>query len=496
MKRILLLTSVLVSAMLFSFNSSAQLQDGSIAPNFTITDLDGNQHELYDYLDQGYTVIIDLYAVWCGPCWNYHNTGTGHPNAGALKELYNQYGPEGTDEVIVMGIESDASTPAGTITGGGNSIGDWTVDVPYIMANDDQIAGLYNLAFYPTVYGICPSRVVTEVGQESVANLYSFSEGCPSATEGTDGGLTASQDAEPIACGDYDLKVGLQNLGTEELTSATIEAVINGNVVASTDWTGSLTTYQVADVEVGTVNVTSDTEVTYNITTSDDLEANNSYTEPINAADLASSTITVKVITDYWSQECSWDIKDGSGNIIDSHQYTANDALETHEHEVNLGSNADCFTFTIYDDYGDGMYYTGAQTTGDPANYGYEIIGSTDDNWIIAEGDGDYEDEDFNGFRIDPAASVSEEDAQTELSIYPNPTNGITNVNFNLAQASNVTFIVYNMVGQQVIAENLGQMQAGEHRDVIDMNDLEPGVYLMNFTIDGEAVTKRITKTR
>ena len=35
------------------FNTFAQLPNGSIAPNFTITDIDGVQHELYDILDQG-----------------------------------------------------------------------------------------------------------------------------------------------------------------------------------------------------------------------------------------------------------------------------------------------------------------------------------------------------------------------------------------------------------------------------------------------------------
>ena len=49
---------------LFSFQSLfAQLPNGSIAPDFTLTDLDGTTHKLYeDYTDLNYTVFIDFSA--------------------------------------------------------------------------------------------------------------------------------------------------------------------------------------------------------------------------------------------------------------------------------------------------------------------------------------------------------------------------------------------------------------------------------------------------
>ena len=57
-------------AVLISISTitTAQLPDGSIAPDFTTTDVNGNVHRLYDYLDDGYTVILDISATWCGPC--------------------------------------------------------------------------------------------------------------------------------------------------------------------------------------------------------------------------------------------------------------------------------------------------------------------------------------------------------------------------------------------------------------------------------------------
>ena len=69
MRRLLLLF-----CLFFSLNfAKAQLANGSIAPDWTLTDINGTTHNLYNYLDNGYTVFIDFSAVWCPPCWAYHN---------------------------------------------------------------------------------------------------------------------------------------------------------------------------------------------------------------------------------------------------------------------------------------------------------------------------------------------------------------------------------------------------------------------------------------
>ena len=107
MKRILLIT--LVGILSFTY-SSAQLADGSIAPDWTLTDVNGTAHNLYNYLDGSYTIFLDFSAVWCGPCWSYHTSG-------ALEDLYIHHGPAGfpnvdpntTDDVMVFFIEGDAS---------------------------------------------------------------------------------------------------------------------------------------------------------------------------------------------------------------------------------------------------------------------------------------------------------------------------------------------------------------------------------------------------
>ena len=65
----------LVAAAMISLSAFAQLPNGSIAPDFTATDINGNEHNLYALLDSGYQVILNFDATWNSPGWAYHEDG-------------------------------------------------------------------------------------------------------------------------------------------------------------------------------------------------------------------------------------------------------------------------------------------------------------------------------------------------------------------------------------------------------------------------------------
>jgi len=68
-----------------------QSKEGSIAPEFTVKDIDGKPLSLEDYKEKKY-VLIDFWASWCAPC---------REELPYIKELYKKYSKEGFEIISI-----------------------------------------------------------------------------------------------------------------------------------------------------------------------------------------------------------------------------------------------------------------------------------------------------------------------------------------------------------------------------------------------------------
>jgi hypothetical protein len=79
---------------------------------------------------------------------------------------------------------------------------------------------------------------------------------------------------------------------------------------------------------------------------------------------------------------------------------------------------------------------------------------------------------------------------------FPNPFNPSTTIRYSLPHRSDVSLVVYNMLGQQVAILAQGEEDAGFHEAQFDGSGLASGVYYYRLQMSGQSVTKRLLLIR
>ncbi len=474
--------------------ATAQLPANSVAPNFTATDLNGNSYTLYSLLDQGITVYLDVSATWCGPCWNYHNTHK-------LRDLYDQYGPTGTitpNKVMVFFAEGDGQTSLADLQGtGGNTQGNWVAGTTYpiLHATGPQIANLYEINAYPTLYVICPNRIVNTFSQGlTVPQMYALAGSCPVATQPVDAGLI-QYTGSPAACvgANAELRVMMQNMGTQSLASCTIEALSGGNVVASNTWNGNLGTYGTADVLVGTVPVTGNATYTFRVNAANDANANNNQTTGSYVASnvtLQGIEVRLELQLDGYAAESSWALYDGAGNTVAQAAYTGANNNQLITQTFTLNQN-DCYNFRIIDSYGDGIccaYGNGFYRLVDVAA-GTNIVNITGAAADFEQRDDVYKSGTGTGL-------ITVEIDRSNVRLFPNPANDNFTLEYRLDESSNVAVTIVNALGQPIKSVENMERTAGTYALSVETSELPVGTYAVMIGTDKGLVTKMFTVVR
>ncbi len=486
---------ILLTGMLFlSLGVKSQLANGSIAPDFTLTDINGNSHHLYGYLDQGYTVVIDVSATWCGPCWAYHNSG-------ALENLWVDHGPTGgtgvssstTNNVIVLLIEGDGTTNSADLHGTGSSTqGNWVAGTSHPIIDPaspiiDNFNSAYAIAYFPTCYKICPNRIVEDVDQQTEAQIYSKVTACPPLPGPAIDVAAQSYKGNLVSCpgSSYTPVVQIMNNSSTALTTATVTITQGGSTVSTGTYSGNLSMFGTANVTCSAISNFNGGNLSISVTTTGDSDAtNNTLTTTISNASAIgiSNSVVVKTSTDQYGSETTWAIKTISG-VLKAHGGPYADmsvAGSYPQADVNGTLPNGCYYLEVNDGYGDG--FDGSYGTGsvNVTVNGTSFVGVTNFTSAYA----------YVGFKIDNTAGIQPITELSDFLVFPNPASDKLNVTFE-AKHSNYTVMITDLIGNKVFVNQYNNLSGTQFLE-LPLAGIATGNYFVTIASDTETHNKMI----
>ena len=130
-----------------------------IATDFTLVDINGVSHNLYDELDEGKTVVIDFFSLSCGSC----QTGIA-----SLEEFWQNN--KTNNDLSVWAIEIYGSGDEDVNEFLNNYGGTFTA---FSLPNGNQeLLESYGVTYTPIYVSICPNKYVKKGNVEDMENLY------------------------------------------------------------------------------------------------------------------------------------------------------------------------------------------------------------------------------------------------------------------------------------------------------------------------------------
>ena len=82
------------------------------------------------------------------------------------------------------------------------------------------------------------------------------------------------------------------------------------------------------------------------------------------------------------------------------------------------------------------------------------------------------------------------------LSVYPNPVSEFSNIRLDLNNSANVSYKVYNLLGNVVYTEDAGLLPTGSHSLGFNVKNLTPGMYFISLQIGDKKITRKISVNR
>ncbi len=273
--------------------------------------------------------------------------------------------------------------------------------------------------------------------------------------------------------------VRLINRGTSNLTTAII-SINDAGTNYNQSWSGNLAPNKETLVPITLLGTSLSNNVTIGVSSvNGDVDARNtnnadsfSY-EFLAAQNFASSTVKLELQLDDFGSETSWELVNSEGIVLysgDSYEDIENPAVK--KFTFNLPNNS-CYTFKIYDTYGDGFC----------CDYGNGYYKLTTDSGVVMVNQNTFnKDKEIYPFILGTLST--QENNKLGVNIFPNPAVDVLNIT---KVSNNATFTIYNVAGQFI---SKGKVTNNK----VNVSSLAKGVYFIEISENGATSKMKFIK--
>ncbi len=296
--------------------------------------------------------------------------------------------------------------------------------------------------------------------------------------------------------------ISLYNRGTSNLTSAVISYNMNGGANQTQNWSGNLAPnkYALVTLTNSTVNGTLNVSVTSANGVADQRATNNTaskvFGNPAGSLAYANSTsFTFNLTGDRWGSEINWELTNQAGAILYSGGIggTYPDAAADGTQVLvlnqvwNLPANG-CYTLTVNDSYGDGLFDGVGQGFYTVTSGGTTLVNVTDfvesgnpQNTPISR---------VSYFTNNAALSSDEFNLLQDVILFPNPSNDFFTIYVPQGIQRLGNLEIFNNLGQQIAVKQI----ESESDLNINVSNYSNGIYFLNLNIGDHSKTLKFIK--
>lgn len=295
----------------------------------------------------------------------------------------------------------------------------------------------------------------------------------PLETFELDGSL--SIDVPELECGNTVVAptIKLTNLGTGNITSATITWNVDGGADQTLEFDGTLAQFATEDFVLDAIDFSIgmheiNAELTEVNDGTDQNIDNDATTKEVNVEELTqygTTQIHLELTTDNFAEETSWEFRSVDGTVLESfgpYQQTVDDNT-TFTYDFDVVAD-ECYEFEIFDAFGDGIC----------CGFGIGSYSLTlDDDTILIES-GEFDSSEITEMAISEPLGINDI-FSSNFALYPNPASSVLNVTMSNSTAQ-VDYTIVNLVGQQI---QRGTLNSGNNE--LSIQDLSNGMYFITI---------------